>query len=275
MRVRLIICLPLCLGLILCCSAQAYRFKGPVGVPTRSGAESFTLLRVQRVAPGAYASSPHDFSVPIVRVPGDTPAQAAARKANAIAAAINGANLPGVTASVGAPLPGSIFPQLTVSNCGGLLVPQGGDGTREGIGGGGVSDDNDDTPGAGSSQGSMGSGANPGSGTGIDGDAAQSDVSFGLGDNYVSHLTPFIGETEPQILSRLAGDLSAHSIPTVFGADGALRLAQPLASGQSVIWGNTDAGFDFTYGLQLSIPEPASLGILALGAAVICARHRR
>ena len=106
--------------------------------------------------------------------------------------------------------------------------------------------------------------------TGIDpmGDSAL--VEFGIDGQYVAQYTPAAGQTDDDILSILEAMLDQNGLPASFDPLlGMLALDAPLPDGESLVWGNTDTGLEFTTffaGLdEFTVPEAPTATLVAIG----------
>ncbi|MGD0389944.1 MAG: hypothetical protein ABSC42_13430 [Tepidisphaeraceae bacterium] len=243
-----------------------------------SGPLSFTLYTYAEVAPGAFVGSAYTVNIPNlpqIAVPGETPTSAANRKANTIAAAINSLGDPNVMATVVQAAPPNTNPMLTVSNC--FRITSNFDPTRQPAGAGRL------VPGRAPSPGNaMGAMYSPGGidsvATGLDPTGAPSLVQLGIDGDYVSQISPTSGETSLSVLEQLDTDLTDHGIPMDLDVpDESLSFADPILPGETMDWGDSDAGLDLTYDFGMSsVPEPMTFSMAGVfGAALLAGRRAR
>jgi hypothetical protein len=112
-------------------------------------------------------------------------------------------------------------------------------------------------------------------------DGRPSTVEFGLQGGYIARVHPTDGETDIQVLEQLQTLLDNNGEAATFDpTTDSLSLNQVIPDGQTVIFGNTDVGLNFTFEeYDLSIPEPGVwammlLGFGGVGAMLRIARRR-
>jgi hypothetical protein len=140
------------------------------------------------------------------------------------------------------------------------------------------------TPGSGTppppSPGSMGSmsGSGLSTGSGMDNNNQPSLVYFGIDGEYVAFVNPFAGESETQLLLDLSGQLTDHGVANVYDSpSNTLFLSPHVSEANQLVWGDTDTGFDLSVALTGIVPEPGTwvLMIGGLGLAGAALRRRR
>jgi hypothetical protein len=266
--------------------------------------------------------------------PNPTPAQvsaASAAKAQAIVAAINAANLNGVTAMTNNTVPGdkyptgNVVPQMVVDPRTGKMVTINvpeyaaasltpytvagvrqaviNPGTNQRLGqaiyrtpGNRVTGENgnqssDFIQGGGIKsmyQGSLnGSGSNSGLvSTGLDASGNQSIIGFGFVDEdtptptyYIASMAPPSGLADADVLADLSGlfdaDYSADGYTATYNSStDSLSIDQTLPPEDTLWDSDSDTGLDFTTQM-ISVPEPTSASLLAIGGAALLTRRRR
>lgn len=97
-------------------------------------------------------------------------------------------------------------------------------------------------------------------------------VEFGILEVFVARYFPNIGDTLTDVLMGLNSELNAGGLSASFDpANTMLTINRQIVDGETLVWGNTDTGLDFSVG---AIPEPGSAA-LALVATALFARRRR
>jgi len=101
-----------------------------------------------------------------------------------------------------------------------------------------------------------------------------SEVDFGIDGKYVAQVFPTMGMSDANVMQLLASQLNANGVPATYSDSlHGLALDQPLPDGQTLDWGNTDTGLEFTtmfQGLSEPVPEPASWLLSILSLIAIC-----
>lgn len=112
--------------------------------------------------------------------------------------------------------------------------------------------------------------------TGLDPLGEQSFVDFGIDGLHVAGVLPVAGESDFDILQLLAADLNHNGVQASFDSSlDTLFILAPFLPDQTIIWSNTDTGLDFQVAIGLSVPEPAAWALMILGFGLLGARLRQ
>jgi hypothetical protein len=119
------------------------------------------------------------------------------------------------------------------------------------------------------------------SATGVGPAGEASIIEFGIGEIYVSQWFPLAGDSLDQVLSYMEQDLDAHGLPATFDSSShILSLDGDFTDDQTFVWSMSESAWDGELGASFgstapeSVPEPASLMLLGLGAIALLKRSR-
>lgn len=112
--------------------------------------------------------------------------------------------------------------------------------------------------------------------TGVDPLGQSSRVRFGVEGLHVAEILPVAGQSFADVLVALDSDLTANGVQTFLDLDeSTLTLVIPGQLQSAVLWGNTDVGLDYSFGIAGAVPEPASWALLIAGFALVGISQRR
>lgn len=109
----------------------------------------------------------------------------------------------------------------------------------------------------------------PGLAAGLDPAGLQSLVELGIAEQYIATVLPFPGESAAAVLWDLEQQLNSHGVPVTYDSyQRLLSFDSKIPDGETLTWGNTDAGLEFGASLGV-VPEPGTLTLAILGGAAL------